>query len=517
MERSLNTSLAKITGGAVLALVGISVGTFLSFMGKLVVARYGNETEYGIFSLALAVLNACAVIATLGLQQGLTRSIAYTRGRQETEKVQLFISASLWFGSVASMAMCFILLFTSQIMANTIFHEAGLVFPLRIFAAVLPFFVLMNITVSLFRGLDEIKPQVYFQNIGVNALFLLFLLVVHFLNVSFHGVFYAYMCSFIISFIALALYTIRRLPSPLKFTIGLSLGPAARGLLFFSLPLLGMAAMYMVIAWTDTFMLGYFKSSAVVGLYNAALPLAQFISMPLGALLIAYTPVTSGLYGQGLLLEIKRNYRVVTKWVCSATLPLFLIMFLFPETFIHFIFGADYIPAAGALRILSLGFIINNFLGPGGATLVAMGRPQFMMWSALATALLNIVLNMILIPPLGIAGAAIASVSAMTTVNLLLIWRLFSISRVQPFSKNLMKPSVASIGLIVIIYLVSINFIDITFWILPVLFVLYYVIYCLTMLVTRSFDNEDIALLLNIEKKLGVNAALVKRIMRRFL
>ncbi|MCK4732054.1 MAG: oligosaccharide flippase family protein [Methanophagales archaeon] len=146
----------------------------------------------------------------------------------------------------------------------------------------------------------------------------------------------------------------------------------------------------MIIAWADTLMLGYFKTSAMVGLYNTAHPLAHFITSPLEALLLVYMPVTSGLYAKGKMSEMRRNFSVLTKWLCSLTLPLFLILFLFPDVVLNFLFGANYIFAATALRILSLGFIVNNFLGPNGATLIAIGESKFIMWATLATAVLNV-------------------------------------------------------------------------------------------------------------------------------
>jgi O-antigen/teichoic acid export membrane protein len=225
----------------------------------------------------------------------------------------------------------------------------------------------------------------------------------------------------------------------------------------------------------------------------------------------------SGLYAQGALAQIRRDFSILTKWLCSATLPIFLILFLFPETVLGFLFGAGYSAAASALRILSLGFIINNFLGPNGGTLVAMGQVRFIMWATLATALLNIGLNIALIPPLGIEGAAIASAVAITSINIVRCWKLYSLSKVQPLSKNLVKPALASVALVFVFQFILGNFVNIVWWMLPLLFVLYYGIYGLAILLTRSFDKEDIAMLLAIEKRTGINAAPIKRFLRRFL
>ena len=86
MQQTLNDSLAKITKGAGIALVGTLAALFLGFIGRPMVARYGTEADYGVFSLALAILSICTVIATLGLLRGATRSIAYARGETILER-----------------------------------------------------------------------------------------------------------------------------------------------------------------------------------------------------------------------------------------------------------------------------------------------------------------------------------------------------------------------------------------------------------------------------------------------
>lgn len=215
--------------------------------------------------------------------------------------------------------------------------------------------------------------------------------------------------------------------------------------------------------------------------------------------------------------ELRRNYTILTKWLVSITLPIFLVIALFPEAVLYLFFGYGYVPAAMALRILSIGFIINNLLGPNEATLLALGHPRFIMWATLATAIMNIILNMALIPPLGIVGAAIASVASITVVNIIRSLKLYSLSKIHPLSKNLFKPVIISIALAFLIQVLTQNFLTVTWWMLPLLFILYLGIYGLAMLFTRSFDKEDIALLLAIEKRSGINAAPIKKFLSRFV
>jgi len=517
MTQGLDDSLLKITRGAGIAFLGSLVGLLFAFFARVLIARYGTESEYGIFSLALVVLNIGVIVATLGFRTGVSRSIGYARAKDDNRRVQGFISASVWFALASSLVLGAILFLTSDSIAGGIFHEPTLGLPLKIFAAAIPFLTLIYVFVSIFMGFDDIKPTVYFRDILINTLFLLLLLVVALLVLPFHWVFYAYLIALGISCFLLITYTVKRLPSPAKIGQITLIRPVAKELIIFSLPLLGVAMLNLIIAWADTIMLGLFKTSQEVGLYNVASPLANFISAPLVAMALIYMPVTSGLYAQRLIPEIRRNFSVLTKWLCSATLPLFLILFLFPDIVLSFLFGSSYTLAANALRILSLGFIISNLLGPNRAALIAMGKSRFTMWATLATAVLNIGLNIVLIPSLGIEGAAIAATVALVSINLIVSWKIYSLERIQPLSKNLIKPIITSLALIFLVQFIFGNFVTVTWWMLPLILILYYGIYGLAILFTRSFDKEDIAMLLAIEEKVGVNLSFIKGVLRRFL
>jgi len=510
-------SIKKIARGTGIALIGMGAGLLCNFVVRLIVARYGLQADYGIFALALVVLNVAVTVAALGLARGTTRYIAYYRGKDDVAKVRITMTASIRLSCITSIIIGLAIFFTADTIASRIFHSPELALPLKIFAAGIPFFSLIRLLTAIHRGFDRIEPAVIFEYMMLNIIFLAFLPIIIAVALPFVAVFYAYLAALAITFVVLAVYTVRKLLQRTTATVGKGTQQITRELLLFSLPLMGSAMLGMLIAWTDTLMLGYFKTPEIVGLYNAAHPLAGFISQPLTALLLIYVPVATGLYSRNLMAELRRNYAILTKWLIFLTLPIFLVLFLYPEEVLKLLFGTAYIPAATALRILAVAFIINNLLGPNGATLIAIGHSRLIMWATLATAILNIALNILLIPPLGIVGAAIASAVSVTVVNIVRATMLYSICRVQPLSKNLLKPAIVCVPLAFIIQVITKSFLTPTWWMLVVLFVVYLGIYSLATLFTRSFDREDLTMLLEIEKRSGMNMASLKKILRRFL
>ena len=516
MSEIVNQSLQKIAKGAGIIFIGTTIGMLLGFVSRVILVRYISQSEYGIYSLALVLMNIFVVISALGLSEGAARQIPFYRGQGDTQKVAGVVFSSLQIALITSVFLSLVLFFTSDIISTKIFHDPKLSAPLKIFSIAIPFSLMISIFMSIFRGFERADVKIYFQDILRNVLFLLFLVGAILLGLSFTGVIYAFLISIVITCIAFAVYAAKKLPIPIRGKIG-AVNPLGKELLFFSLPILGVAMMQMIIQWTDTLMLGYFKTSNIVGLYNAALPLAHLLSIIILSVNFLYLPVISQLYSMNLMEEMKRSYTVLTKWIFLATLPIFFLLFLFPVPVLDFLFGSQYIGAAIPLQILALGFFIVASAGPISNSLMVMGETRFLMWSVLITAGINVALNVTLIPPLGAIGAAIASMSSVIVLIMLEGVRFYQLSKIHPFNKNYLKSIIISVILILAIYGFAKYFFTITFWMLPILLIVFMMIYILCLLLTKSFDSEDIMMLLTLEQRTGIDATRIKKVLRRFL
>jgi O-antigen/teichoic acid export membrane protein len=506
-----------LTKGTTLVFIGQMIMTFFGFVGYVLIARHWTESDLGIYSLALTILSICTTISVLGLPSGIVRSIAHSRGKDETKKIPDFIATSVFYILLTSIILAAVLFFLSEEISHYIFHEPSLILPLKIFSIAIPFPPLINVITSIFRGFDQIKPTVYFSYIFQSMLFPISVGVLIIFNLAFINVFYVNLFSFIITFILILIYFIKKMSPWLSLKTKSIHSLYSKELILFSLPLLGTAVLGFILNSTDKLMLGGLKNAADVGLYSVAIGLSPFISFPLSVLVIVFIPVFSGLYARGLIDEMKRNYSILTKWICLCSLPLFMVFFLYPEPIIAILFGSNYVPAEFALRILSIAYIINNFSGPCGATLLALGRSQFIMFATLASAIINVIFNALLIPSYGLIGAAIATGISVVSINLLRNWKIYSLNKIQPLSKNLLKPTFLSIIIMVAFYLATKSYIFFTWWIIILLIVFFYITFIISILITKSLDEEDIKMLLAIEKKTGIKSTIIRNIISKFV
>ena len=123
-------------------------------------------------------------------------------------------------------------------------------------------------------------------------------------------------------------------------------------------------------------------------------------------------------------------------------MPIFIILVMFPNVILSNLFGSGYSDAVYTMQILALGFFIHSILGSSGYTLVSIGQVRFLMWSGLIAVIANIIMNIILIPPMGIFGAALATAIVRILISVSWIVKLYTLLGVQPFTMNYIKPAV---------------------------------------------------------------------------
>lgn len=511
-----NSSLQKVVEGTSIVFFGLLLAMFLNFLSRLLIARNWTESEFGIFSLGFSILSICTVLSTLGLKQGLSRNIAFNKGKKNFKKIRRFITSSIYISLSASIIIGVIVFLLSESIAIKLFNEPALVTPLRIVSFGIPIFALMEIIISIYQGFSQVKETVVYERIIFNIALISLISLIIFLTKPFYYVFYGLVASLFVGFILLVFHSRKRIKTVNLLNIKSVFSSASKELMIFSLPLLGTAVLQLITSWTDTLMLGGIKTSADVGFYNVSQMLAQFIAFPLSALIIIFVPVFSGLYAKNKIDEMKIDFSIITKWISSITLPIFFFIFIFPEESLMFLYGSDYIFASDALRILSMGYLIQNFSGPCGVTLVTVGRSRFIMFATLASASLNIILNTAFIPYYGIIGAAFATIFSLILINIIKNIKLYSITGIHPISKNLIKSTFAFLILIVPIYIYSKNILELSFPLLTILLIASYVLYLLVYLLTRSLDKEDIHLLNLIEKSTGLKMKKIKEFFNKF-
>ena len=504
-------SLRSIAKGTIFSSVGIFLALFLSFLQRWAIIRVTTPEEYGLYSLSLAVIAIFLSIGGLGLHDGIARVISlHSSVKSDVSRANVF--SSLIFLSSVSGGLCLLLLILTSPYISSFFGK-DITWIVQVISISLPFSLLLDFLISFFRGIEKAEVKVVFNDVLRNFIFLSILVAIFLKKMPFHSVIIGYVISFVLSAVSILFYTFYKVGSPqVQKTI-----PIAEEMIVFSLPLLGGSLFQLITAWADTLLLGVFKSSGEIALYNAALPTSRLIQVFLGALLFIYMPVATSLFSRGLYPEMKKVYAVVSKWVLFLTIPLFLVLFFNTEILFQFLYGYKYLPAVLPFRIIAVGYLLHTAFGPNGGALIAMGKTRIMMGATILTALTNLMANLLLIPPMGIKGAAISMLITLITASVIRGAALYVLSGIHPLEWNYVKPLLLSFPFIGGCQIVLERFVALEVWMLPFLLVMYTFLYGFCMILTRSVDQEDIWMLITVEKRLGVEFTFLKRILKKFL
>lgn len=514
MSEGVTSSLKTAAKGTILVFAGMLVSQVLWFATRLLLVRNLSKEDIGIYSLILAIASILSLLASMGLWQGATRYISVFSGEGRKRDAEAVHRSSLLIGAIAGGVVCVLMLLLSGVLSKYVFYKPEISVPLMVISFFVPAYVIAMILASVLRGYGSISPTVYFIDIGQPLFFLAFLFLIFLFNLSFVSVFYAYVVSTAAVCALIALYTYRKAgtcPFPVKG------GPNhVRELLAFSIPVLSIDIMFLLFRWTDTLMLGRYGTAEEVGVYSVAVSLAVLLNLPLVALGFVYLPIAGELYAKNRSFDLERTYQVLTKWVFSMTVPLFFILFFFPDMTITFLFGERFVDAALPLRILSLGYLVTTFMGTNSMLLLVFGLSKAVLQVSAAGALLDVLLNYLLIKHLGLGreGASLATSVSLSAVSLGYSFVLYRHSRIHPLSSRYLKPAIGSAFIGIVIYVVG-KTLPLYFWMLPVYFLFYICGYFALLVFTRSFDNEDFMLFGEILKRIGLDPEVARKVIGR--
>jgi O-antigen/teichoic acid export membrane protein len=514
MSESIDASLKAAVKGTTLVFLGTAVSSVLWFATKVLIVRNITTEELGIYSLAVAIVSVAALVAQSGLQEGATRFVSISIGKGQKDVAAGFARSSVQLGFTFGLVSSIVLYALSEPISLHVFYKPELVGPLRGISLFPLFTVLTTILVGVIRGYGDIRPKAYFLSIGQPLCFLTLLIIFFAFGFSYISVVYAFVLAIGFALVCVSIYSYKKVSfNP----VSLKSGKHWKELLHFSIPLLGVAVMGMVFNWTDTLMLGRYAGTVEVGIYSVSISLARLLTFVLGAAGFVYMPIAGELYSKNQMFELKRSYQVLTKWVFSATLPAFFVLFFFPETTIKFLFGEGFIESATPLRLLALGYMTHVFMGINSIVLMVMGLTKRLMQISIFGALLNIALNYILIKRLGygINGAAIATTASYVAVTLINSLALYWHSGVQPITAKYLRPVAGSavIGLLLYVFAKKVIF---SFWLLPVYLVLFVSGYLFSLLITRSLDREDIEMFEAVSKRSGLRMEMLRKLIHKF-
>ena len=182
--------------------------------------------------------------------------------------------------------------------------------------------------------------------------------------------------------------------------------------------------------YADSTLLGYFMKDADVGLYAVAGVLVLAVRLPPQAVQVITGPMIALYWGKNEIGKIEYLINKCMNYSAFYAISVAFVLGFLSHDLIVLFFGKDFVAAAFPFQILLVGAVFPAIGTSIGTALASTAYVKITFRIAGIAALLNIILNIILIPKFNIIGAALATSTTMTIsslIHLYFIQRLIGI------------------------------------------------------------------------------------------
>ena len=184
------------------------------------------------------------------------------------------------------------------------------------------------------------------------------------------------------------------------------LKPQARELASFAVSTNISASLSLVNKDSELLWISFFRDPVETGYYRLALTLANLVQMPISPLPQATYPELSREVARKNWDNVRYILRQGSLMAGSYTLIATLVLLVYGQPIIHFLYTSDFLPAYPALLILLAGFLIANTFYWNRTALLALGRPDFPTKINLGLAFLKLIGMFLLVPRFGYLASA---------------------------------------------------------------------------------------------------------------
>ncbi len=401
--------------------------TAASILSKLIAVallplytRHLTTTDYGLAEVLFAAVVSASIVVRLGLIEAVLRF--YYDEREEPDRiVGATFSGLFWLSTIGALVALPFAAPLSRALLDPKPDEVQTAVELtRISIGGLWVATMFEYLLTLFR-LDE-RARAYFVTTIANVLSTIALTVVLVVAVGdgARGLLVGSYATGAVFVVAMALAQRRRLT--LRVDPGL-----LRRLLRFGLPTMPAEVSLYLLNFADRLIILRTLGAAEAGIYSLAVKFAQAVNVLVRGFQLAWPPLAYSIRDDE---EARRTYATVITLFLAACSWLVVGLWLLAPYLARFFLAPKFFDAyevvgliAAAVTLYSLYMVMVVILG-------RTGRTEFNLPSALAALTSNVVLNLVLVPPLGIVGAGLALVASYLVVIALMYWftqRLFPV------------------------------------------------------------------------------------------
>lgn len=388
---------------------------------------------YGIWSQILVTISLLAPFCTLGLGYAITRFLAPEKNRRVVSKhmSSIFLTTS----SVALILSGLLFVF-SENLAAAVFGGIEAAFYIKISSLLILLAAVDQVMVEYFTGFQQIKRYSSFLILQT----ICEIILIPYFILSGFGLFGA-IASLLIAKASTSVIAALWIRSD----IGISVPHFSdvKPYLTYTLPLLPTALSYWFVNLGDRYVIGYFMGVEAVGIYSASYGLGAILALFYAPLSGTLFPAMVRCYENDNILELKIYLKYSLKFFLMFAIPSFFGLTVLSKSLLVTLATSEFVEGGVVISIVALSnlFYYSSFINT--YILNMFKETKFVSIIYGGSALINLILNIILVPMMGIVGAAIATLATFM-VHMLVIGRISFRKMPYEIDLNFIAKSLAS-------------------------------------------------------------------------
>lgn len=394
-------------------------GSGLAFFLSIILARILGTAGLGTYAYAMTWANLLSIPATLGIDQLIVREIAVYRTKCRWKLMTGLLRWSNCLVFAASLVLTLASALLVWMMQGGINELVKAVFLAMI---TVPLTSMKNLRLGAMRGLNKIVlGQIPDSLVSPIMMIVVAILMGNMpIKINVFWILSSKILVVTITFVLGSVWLWRSLPNEVK-----QVKPEYVGKQWFTaaLPFMFLGTIELINARIDLIMLGAIEDVTAVGIYAVVAGITQLTAFVHHAALGVIAPTIASLYCNGELRKIERLIQTSVLGVFLGSLLIGSVV-IGCSKYLLLVFGSEFVLGAAAMNILIGGQIFNALTGPVGLVLNMSGHQNLTAIATGVSALLNVILNAILIPQWGIVGAATATTCSIITINIIKVFMM---------------------------------------------------------------------------------------------
>ena len=384
--------------------IGYVAARMINFLLLPFYSYHITPEEYGVVSLVYAFIAFLNIFYHYGLESAFLRFYARSENEGKKEVFTTVYSSIL----ISSVAFSLIIFLASPLIARGLLHSAQYTNIIKMTAGILFLDALYLIPLHYLRVNNKaaIFTTITLINVLINVSLNVFL--IRFQGMGVEAIFISNFAASSFSFLVL-------LPVVFKNWNGQFSGGLWKKLILFGLPFVPSGLSSMIIELSDRFMLEWFSDLEAVGLYSAGHKLGIFMMLVVMAFRFAWQPFFLQKQDDPNAPEL---FSKIMTWFVFLMTVVFLAVSLFIneivalEIFGRHIISQTYWEGVVVVPLILAAYLFNGIYINFHPSIFYTGKTWVISIVVGIAALINVGVNLILLPRVGMIGAGISSLSA---------------------------------------------------------------------------------------------------------